>query len=484
MSARDVIIEKNYIGGKWVAGDGARLAAINPVTEQPIGHCIEASADDVDAAVRAANTAFPLWSALSGAERATYMRKMTAAIHANLDDLVDMQMANCGKPRGEAKVDIVGSIECIDYFADRAEELDARRQSPVEYDIPGYRSNTRLEPMGPVGFILPWNFPMKICAWKLGPALAAGCTVVIKPSEVTPFADTFWGKAAELAGIPAGVINIVNGRGASTGAALSEHPGLRKISFTGSTRTGKYIMKAAAEDVKNIGLELGGKSPILVFQDADLDLAARLATEGVFYNAGQCCNATCRLLVHESVKEKLAQKIVEISEAVVLGAPDTPGMTMGPLASKAQYDKVTGYQDIARDEGLACRTGGGRAAAFDTGYFVEPTLYTDVPTSSRLWNEEIFGPVLCLRTFTNEAEAITEANDTEYGLAASIVSEDEARAERVAAQLEAGHIYTNVSVAIPPETSWGGFKQSGIGRELGPWGLAGFLEVKTVTSRG
>ncbi len=484
MGMSDVIMEKNYINGQWQAGDGETIAVINPSTEKPIGHFHETSADDVDRAVTAACDAFPAWSALPGAERANYMRKMTAAIRANMDDLVVMQMANCGKPRSEAEADIVGSVDCIDYFADRAEELDARQQTPIDYDIPGYRSATRLEPMGPVGFILPWNFPMKICSWKLGPALAAGCTVVIKPSEVTPFTDTFWGKAAELAGLPAGVLNVVNGRGAITGAALSSHPGLRKISFTGSTSTGKAIMQAAAEDVKNIGLELGGKSPILVFEDADLDLAARLAVEGVFYNSGQCCNATGRLLAHESIKEDLTTKIEELYKAVVLGTPDTPGMTMGPLASKPQYDKVTGYQDIAREEGLNCLTGGGRAVQFNTGYFVEPTLYTDVPKSSRLWNEEIFGPVLCLRSFSSENEAIAEGNDTEYGLAATIVTEDESRAERVAAQLDAGHIYTNVSVAIPPETSWGGFKQSGIGRELGPWGLSGFLEVKTVTSRG
>ena len=483
MSAQDVIIEKNYCNGKWVEGTGTRIAVINPSTEQPLGHFNEASAELVDDAVRAVNEAFPAWSALSGAERGAYMRKMTAAIRDHFEDLVIMQIANCGKPRGEAEADINGSIECIDYFADRADELDARRQTPVEYDIPGYRSSTRLEPMGPVGFILPWNFPMKICSWKLGPALAAGCTVVIKPSEVTPFTDTFWGKAAELAGLPAGVLNVVNGTGAITGAALSKHPGLRKISFTGSTRTGKFIMKAAAEDMKNIGLELGGKSPTLVFEDADLDLAARLAVEGVFYNAGQCCNATCRLLVHESIKDALTEKLIAQYKAVVLGTPDTDGMTMGPLASKAQYDKVTGYQDIAREEGLNCLIGGARAAAFNTGYFVEPTLYDDVPKSSRLWQEEIFGPVMCMRTFTTDEEAIAEANDTEYGLAASIVTEDDARAERVAAQLEAGHVYNNVSVAIPPQTSWGGFKQSGIGRELGPWGLAGFLEVKTVTSR-
>ena len=483
MGASDVIIEKNYCNGAWVEGTGVRIAVINPSTEHPIGHFNEASAELVDDAVRAANAAFPAWSALSGSERAAYMRKMTAAIRDHFDDLVSMQMSNCGKPRSEAEADINGSVDCIDYFADRADELDARRQTPIEYDIPGYRSSTRLEPMGSVGFILPWNFPMKICSWKLGPALAAGCTVVIKPSEVTPFTDTFWGKAAELAGLPAGVINVVNGTGAITGSALSEHPGLRKISFTGSTRTGKSIMKAAAEDVKNIGLELGGKSPTLVFEDADLDLAARLAVEGVFYNSGQCCNATCRLLVHESIKDALTEKLIQEYKAVVLGTPDTDGMTMGPLASNAQYDKVTGYQDIAREEGLNCLIGGGSAAAFNTGYFVEPTLYDDVPKSSRLWQEEIFGPVMCMRTFSTEDEAIVEANDTEYGLAASIITEDDARAERVAAQLEAGHIYNNVSVAIPPQTSWGGFKQSGIGRELGPWGLAGFLEVKTVTSR-
>jgi betaine-aldehyde dehydrogenase len=483
MGTKNVMIEQHFCNGKWIEGTGERIAVINPCTEQPIGYFNEASADLVDEAVRAAGNAFPAWSALSGSERAAYMRKMTAAIRDHMDDLVTMQIANCGKPRSEAEADIIGSVDCIDYFADRAEEMDARQQTPIDYDIPGYRSATRLEPMGPVGFILPWNFPMKICSWKLGPALAAGCTVVIKPSEITPFTDTFWGKAAELAGLPAGVLNVVNGRGAITGSALAEHPGLRKISFTGSTRTGKSIMKAAAEDVKNIGLELGGKSPILVFEDADLDLAARLAAEGVFYNAGQCCNATCRLLVHESVKAPLAEKIVALCEAEVLGTPDTPDMTMGPLASSAQFDKVTGYQDIAREEGLHCCTGGNRASGFNTGYFVEPTLYTDVPKSSRLWNEEIFGPILCMRTFADEDEAIAEANDTEYGLAATIVSENEQRVQRVAARLEAGHVYANVSVAIPPQTSWGGFKQSGIGRELGPWGLAGFLEVKTVTSR-
>ncbi len=480
----NVLIERNFINGAWDEGStGVSHAVINPVTETPIGHVPEASAGDVDRAVLAAIDAFPAWSALRGSERAVYMRKMSAAIAAHMDDLVPMQMASCGKPRAEAEADFRGSIDCINYFADRAEELDARRVTPVDYDIPGYRSTTRLEPMGPVGFILPWNFPMKICSWKLGPALAAGCTVVIKPSEIAPFADIFLGAAAQEAGLPAGVLNIVNGRGAVTGQALAEHPGLRKISFTGSTKTGKTIMKAAAEDVKNIGLELGGKSPIVVFEDADLDLAASLAAEGVFYNCGQCCNATGRLLVHENIAEALAQKIIEISQNQIVDSPDNPAMTIGPLASKPQYDKVTGYMDIAREEGLNCRTGGGRHPGFNTGYFVEPTLYTDVPKTSRLWQEEIFGPVLCLRTFKDETEAIREANDTQYGLAATIITEDEERAERVAAQLDAGHVYTNVSVAIPPQTSWGGFKQSGIGRELGPWGLAGFLEVKTVTAR-
>ncbi len=483
MGAETVIIEKNFINGAWEDSGGEKIAVIDPVTEQPIGHVCEASAADVDRAVAAANAAFPAWSALTGAERAAFIRRLSAAIRAHMDDLVALQKRNCGKPPAEAEADFTGSIECLDYFASQAEALDARRQQDIAYDIPGMASVTRLEPMGPAGFILPWNFPMKICAWKLGPALAAGCTVVIKPSEIAPFTDTFWGLAAEEAGLPAGVLNVVNGRGAVTGAALAEHPDLRKIAFTGSTRTGKAVMQAATNGVKNIGLELGGKSPIVVFEDADLDLAARLAAEGVFYNSGQCCNATGRLLVQDSIKEALTEKLLDEFAKVVLGAPDTPGMTMGPLASKAQYDKVTGYMEIARKEGLKCLAGGGPAAQFNSGYFVEPTLYTDVPRESRLWNEEIFGPVLCLRSFASEEEAVREANDTEYGLAATIVTEDDARAARVAARLEAGHIYTNTSVAIPPQTSWGGFKQSGIGRELGPWGLAGFLEVKTVTSR-
>ncbi len=473
---------RNYIGGQWVDGVGT-TPVTNPATGEVFAEVARGTAADVDRAVAAAAAAFPVWSGLSGVERSAYMKKMVAYIRENLDDLVAIQQTTSGKPRQEAEGDINDSADCIEYYAGVAATLDERQNSPVDYDRPGQSSMTRFEPMGVVGFIVPWNFPMKICSWKLGPALAAGCTVVIKPASITPFIENEWGAAAEAAGLPGGVINVVNGPGSEIGRAICTHPGVRKISFTGSTPTGIGIMQNAAEDVKNIGLELGGKSPIIVFDDADLDLAVRLVDEGVFYNCGQCCNTTGRLLVQEGIAPKLLEKLKERAEAIVVGGPDNPGAEMGPQTSEEQYRKVLGYLDVARQEGLNLLTGGGRPKGFERGNFVQPTIYTDVPEDSRLWIEEIFGPVLTVRTFKTTEEAIAAGNNTEFGLAATVVSENPDTVRQVCEGLEAGHIYANTSVSIPPESSWGGFKHSGIGRELGPWGLAGFLEVKTITSR-
>lgn len=475
---------QNFINGQWVDGDqGVTTPVTNPATGESFAEVARGTVDDVDRAVAAASGAFKVWGKMSGKERGAYMRKMVVYIREHLDDLVAIQQTNSGKPRFEAEGDINDAASCIEYFAGVAEGLDERQNAPVEYARPGVQSVTRLEPMGPVGFILPWNFPFKICSWKLGPALAAGCTVVIKPAAVTPFIENEWAAAAEAAGLPAGVINVVNGSGREIGEAICKHPDIRKISFTGSTPTGIGIMKNVADDVKNVGLELGGKSPIIVFDDADLDLATRLVAEGVFYNCGQCCNATGRLLVQEGIAPKLLERLQAHAESIVIGGPENPQATMGPQTSESQYRQVLQYMDIARDENLQRVTGGGKAEDFDRGYFVEPTIYTDVPEDSQLWMEEIFGPILCARSFSTAEEAIAAGNNTEFGLAATVVTEDDAKAQQVAAGLEAGHVYTNVSVCIPPETSWGGFKQSGIGRELGPWGLGGFIEVKTVTSR-
>lgn len=473
---------RNYINGGWVEGVGT-MPVVNPVTEEVFAEVARGSVDDVDMAVAAATGAFGSWGRLSGKERGAYMRKIAAYIRENLDDLVEIQQTNSGKPRHEAVGDISDSANVMEHYAGVAERLDETQYAPTNYEMETQESVTRFEPMGVVGFILPWNFPMKICAWKLAPALAAGCTVVIKPAEATPFIEAEWAAAAEAAGLPAGVINIVNGPGPEIGEAMTKHPGIRKISFTGSTKTGIRVMRNVAGDVKNVGLELGGKSPIIVFDDADLDLAARLVDEGVFYNCGQCCNATGRLLVQDGIAPKLIERLKEIAESKIIGGPDNPDAQMGPQTSEPQFRKVMDYLRVAEGEGLAKLTGGGRAKGFDKGYFVEPTIYIDVPSNSRLWNEEIFGPVLCVQTFGKIEQAIEAGNDTEYGLAATVVTEDDDTARQVLEGLEAGHIYHNTSVSIHPATSWGGFKQSGIGRELGPWGLAGFQEVKMITRR-
>jgi betaine-aldehyde dehydrogenase len=473
---------KHYINAEWVDGDGV-LPVTNPASEEVFAHVAMGSAAEVDRAVSAATEAFRSWGRTTGKERADYMRRMAAYIRDNLDDLVAIQQTNSGKPRHEAVGDLTDSADVMEYYAGIAEQQDDRQYSPTDYEMDSQESVTRYEPMGVVGFILPWNFPMKICAWKLAPALAAGCTVVIKPAEVTPFIDGEWAAAAEAAGLPAGVLNVVHGTGPEVGEAMTSNPDIRKISFTGSTATGIRVMQKVASDVKNLGLELGGKSPIIVFDDADLDLAARLVDEGVFYNCGQCCNATGRLLVQEGIAPQLIERIREIAENKIVGGPDNTDAQMGPQTTEAQYRKVLDYMDVAKEEGLETLTGGGRAEEFEHGFFVEPTIYLDVPSGSRLWREEVFGPVLCVQTFKTTEEAINAGNDTEYGLAATVVTEDDDTARQVLERLEAGHIYHNTSVSIHPATSWGGFKQSGIGRELGPWGLAGFQEVKMITRR-
>lgn len=471
---------RSYINADWRDGRGEVLPVINPANCHVIGQVACCDADDVDLAVRAAAAAGPKWASLSGAERGACLGRVADAVRDAADELVEIQMLNSGKPAAEARADVTDSVDYLLYYARLAAELDARQDEVVPGARAGAASRTRFEPVGVVALILPWNFPLKICSWKLGPALAAGCTIVLKPSELTPFADSHWGRFADSAGLPPGVVNVVQGGGA-TGAALVGHPAVRKVSFTGSTATGIGVMKAAADGVKNIGLELGGKSSIIVFDDADLDLAARLVVDGVFYNCGQCCNATGRLLVQSGIKTALLEKVEALARALIVGPPNDPKATMGPLTTERQYRKVLDYFETAQREGLSRRIGGRPHPGFAGGFFVEPTIYLDVPAGSSLWNEEIFGPVLCVRGFDEEAEAIAAANATDYGLAATVVTGSEERAARVAAALEAGHVFTNVPVSLAPETSWGGFKKSGIGRELGPWGLWAYLEVKTVT---
>jgi len=470
-----------FIGGAFRPAGGAPIAVIDPSTGQPFAEVAAASPADVDAAVAAAVAAFPGWARRAGAERAVFLRAIAAGLRARQGDLIALQMLNNGKPRAEAEIDLGDAIATFDYYADLAEGLDARQGSPV--DMPaGFLGRTRFEPVGPVGMIVPWNFPLVTSAWKIAPALAAGCTVVLKTSEFTPLIELAYGDIAAEAGLPAGVLNLITGD-VVAGAALTADARLRKISFTGSNLVGSRVMAAAAARCLPVSLELGGKSPIVVLEDADLDLAVDCIAGGIFFNAGQMCSATSRLIVADEIADDLMDRLAARAGALKVGAPSANGVEMGPITTRPQHARVLATLDRARTDGLKAIAGGG-AGPSGGGFFVEPTIFADVPADNPVWRDEIFGPVLATRRVRGEDAAIEAANDSAYGLVASIVSGDPARAERVAARLEAGHVWINSLQVIPPQTAWGGFKASGIGRELGPWGLSSYLGVKHVTIAG
>ena len=468
----------HYIDGHWVEGQGSDCIVVHdPSDAQPFAELLAASSAQVDQAVAGARRALASWKTVSAAERAAYLRGFAEQLGLRRDALIALQMRNNGKPRHEAQIDLDDAIATFAYYADLAEQLPAKNRD-VPLAAPGFSARTRLEPVGVVGLIVPWNFPLVTSAWKLAPALAAGCTVVLKPSEVTPLVELAYGQIAETLGLPAGVLNIINGK-AETGAALSGHNGLDKLSFTGSNGVGSQVMRAAAAQCRPVTLELGGKSAIVVFDDCQVDQALDWIIAGITWNAGQMCSATSRLLVQDGIAEALLPRLRQALAALRVGNPLEQEVDMGPLTSQAQWLKVAGYFATAREEGLECLTGG--TVLDREGWFVSPTLYVDVPEDSRLWREEIFGPVLCARRFASEAEAIAQANDSRFGLVATVCSADLDRAERVADALEVGHVWINSVQAVFVETSWGGTKASGIGRELGPWGLAGYQSVKHVT---
>ncbi|PWU26759.1 aldehyde dehydrogenase [Pseudomonas sp. RW407] len=467
-----------YIDGQWRdAASGATLQPINPATREPLPVVAAAGAAEVDLAVAAARRAFASWRETRGAERARYLRGFAEQLEARREALVELQMRASGKPRLEAEIDVGDAIATFAYYAELADGLDARQNAEVALPDAGFRSQTRFEPVGVAGLIVPWNFPLVTSAWKVAPALAAGCTVVLKPSEITPLVELVLGEVADAIGLPAGVLNLVPGL-ADAGAAISGHGGIDKLSFTGSNAVGRKVMQAAAARTLPVGLELGGKSPILVFADSDLDDAVQWIIAGVYWNAGQMCSATSRLLVEEGIADELLARLKVAVEALRVGDPLAGETDMGPMTSEAQFRKVRDYFAIARDEGLACLTGG----EVGEGWCIRPTVYVDVPEDSRLWREEIFGPVLCVRRFRDEADALRQANDCDFALAATVVSADLARAQRVAERLEAGHVWLNSPQVVFPQTSWGGGKASGIGRELGHWGLSAFLGVKHITA--
>ncbi|WP_342245452.1 aldehyde dehydrogenase family protein [Pseudomonas sp. OTU5201] len=468
-----------YINGQWLPG-GAVLDVVNPSTEERLATIGTGDGVSVEQAVQAASQAFPAWAHSSGAERGAALRRIAEGVRQRRETLIQLQSLNNGKPLFEAGIDVDDVIGTFEYYAGMAEGLDAQQDRPVELPSEDFTARLRREPVGVVGLIVPWNFPMVTTAWKLAPALAAGCAVVLKPSEVTPLAELELVRIIAEAGLPAGVLNVVCGTGLAVGAPLSSHPKVAKVSFTGSNAVGVQVMQRAAETVKGISLELGGKSSLLVLEEADLDLAVELACGGAFFNAGQMCSATSRVLVAEPLMAEFLARVQARAESTKVGDPFSEGVEMGALVNQAQYQRVRGHieRGIASGARLVC--GGERPAALTRGFFLKPTVFTDVPKDSALWNEEIFGPVLCVRSFATEDEAIELANDSEFGLVASVVSRNLDAAERVANALQAGMVWINSPQVIFPQTAWGGYKQSSIGRELGPWGLASFQELKHV----
>ncbi|WP_136477112.1 aldehyde dehydrogenase family protein [Pseudomonas sp. DG56-2] len=473
-----------YINGQWVGPvEGGAFDTIDPSSETLIASVAAATAADVDLAVRAARHAFDEgpWPQMSGAARAEVLRRIAQGIRDRQQELAVLEVRDNGKPLPEALWDIGDTAGCFDYYADLAEGLDSEREQAVALADERFSSLARKEPVGVAGAIIPWNFPMLMAAWKVAPALAAGCCMVLKPSELTPLTALELARIAHDAGLPAGVLNVLPGLGQDAGAALAQHPGIDKLAFTGSVPTGSRIMQAAAHDIKNISLELGGKSPFIIFDDSDLEAAVEWIMFGIFWNQGQVCSATSRVLVQRNLYAPLLERLKQEAEKVSIGNGLEEGVLLGPLVSKGQYDKVLAAIARGQEEGARRVYGGARPAGFDKGFYLQPTIFADVAQDSWIWQEEIFGPVVCIRAFDDENEALRCANNSRFGLAAAVMSADLERAERVARKLRAGIVWINCSQPTFTEAPWGGYKQSGIGRELGEWGLNNYLEVKQIT---
>ncbi|MFY1665438.1 aldehyde dehydrogenase family protein [Pseudomonas sp. Pseu.R1] len=472
-----------YINGEWVSPDlGGYIDVIDPATEQVLQKVAAGTEEDIDHAVRAARRAFESeWGQTTGAQRAVWLDALADELQNVQDDLAILEVHDNGKPLPEAQWDIGDTIGCFRYYAGLARELDGRQNQPLALPDTRFRCHTRLEPVGVAGQIIPWNYPLLMAAWKVAPALAAGATVVLKPSELTPLTALELAGAADRIGLPAGVLNIVTGLGADAGSPLTLHPGVDKLAFTGSVPTGSKIMSAAASDIKNISLELGGKSAFIVFDDADVEAAVEWILFGIFWNQGQVCSATSRLLVQENIASRLIERLVEETRKITLGQGLEPDVLLGPLVSRGQYEKVLGFVDQGKASGAKLLTGGKRPAHLERGYFMEPAIFDEPAHNSIVWREEIFGPVLCVKRFKDEAQAVQMANASRFGLAAAVMSADPQRATRVANHLRAGIVWVNCSQPTFVEAPWGGMKHSGIGRELGQWGLDNYLEVKQVT---
>ncbi|MDF7774782.1 aldehyde dehydrogenase family protein [Sphingomonas sp. AOB5] len=472
--------KKLLIGGQWVpAQSGKTFETINPANGEVIGHAAAGDAADVDAAVAAARKAFenPAWSGMNPHGRSRLLLKIAAAIEANAEELAQIESRDNGSPLSIARMMIAGVGETFVYYAGWATKIYGET-NPSPGGILNY---TLREPVGVCGQIVPWNGPLSSAAWKIAPALACGNTVILKPAEQTPLSSIRLGELMIEAGVPAGVINIVTGFGETAGAAIAAHSGIDKVGFTGSTEVGKKILIASAGNLKRVTLELGGKSPNIVFPDADLDAAAVSTAQGFWFLSGQICVAASRILVHRSVHDAFAAKLADQAKVINVGDPETATTMMGPLVSREQFDRVTSYFGVAQADGARLVTGG--KALDRPGYYVEPTIFADARNDMRIAREEIFGPVTLLIPFDDEEEALAIANDTSFGLAAAVWTKDLGRAHRVARALKAGTVWINTYLYTDLISPFGGYKQSGIGRELGRSSIDAYTEIKSVYAK-
>lgn len=474
-----------FIGGKWMPpAKGGRFQVVSPITEEVIGTIPAATAEDVEAAVAAADAAVrgKHWTTSSGAYRARYLRAIADKVKERKVQLARLETLDMGKPVAEAEWDMDDVAGCFEYYAGLAEGLDGRQGEAVDLGSDDFECRLRREALGVVALITPWNYPMLMVAWKVAPALAAGNCCVVKPSELASLTTLELGTIATEVGLPPGVLNIITGTGPDAGAPLSAHPRVAKVAFTGSTATGRRVYAAAAGNLRPATMELGGKSAMLVFEDADVDKAVEWCMFGVFWTCGQICSSTSRLLVHERIAPALFARLKQRAESIKTGDPLSPDCRLGPVAAKTQYDKIMGYIEAGKAEGATLLTGGRRPPRLAKGYYIEPTVFTDVEPHMRIWREEIFGPVLSARTFRTEAEAVELANASQFGLGAGVISADAERCKRVSEALEVGICWVNCSQPCFCQAPWGGVKDSGFGRELGTFGLDSFLSVKQITT--
>ena len=468
-----------FIGGQWVpAASGKTFDTIDPATEEKIAQVAEGDKEDVDAAAKAARHALEEgeWSKMDARDRGALMHKLADLIEEEFDELAALETLDNGKPIRDARAaDLPLVIDCLRYYAGFADKIHGQT-IPVRGNFFTY---TRKEPVGVVGQIIPWNFPMLMTAWKWGPALAAGCTIVMKPAEQTPLTCLRMARLAQKAGIPDGVINVVPGYGPTAGAAIVKHPGIDKVAFTGEHITAQTIMKDASQTLKRLTFELGGKSPNVIFADADMDAAIEGTHFGLYFNQGQCCCAGSRVFVEESVHDEFIERIVDKNKSRKVGPGLDPDTEQGPQVDQAQFDKIMGFIEKGEAEGAKRVSGGSRVG--EKGYFIEPTLFENVTDDMAIARNEIFGPVMSVLKFQGTDDIIRRANDTFYGLAAAVWTRDVQKAHHYAAKVKAGTVWVNCYDVFDAAAPFGGYKMSGLGRELGEEGLKAYLETKTIT---